>query len=104
MTACLWHQAQAQVNPVTTVLGNGAGYAYFILPATAPNPLAGGTGVGVIPVIPAAPVGAAVVGAPALNFGVSKTSNVQRSTVVHLHAPKAYRGDVCKSEHMFKYF
>jgi hypothetical protein len=80
MTAYLWHQAQAQVvNPVpppvtTTVLGNGAGYAYFVLPVAVPNPLAGGTGV--VPVLPPPPVGAPLAGPVGLNFGVSKILNV----------------------------
>jgi hypothetical protein len=79
MTVYLWHQAQAQINPVpptTTVLGNGLGYTYFIVPAAVPNPLAGGTGVGLLPVLPGAPVGAPGTG---LNFAVSKIKilNVQ---------------------------
>jgi uncharacterized iron-regulated membrane protein len=78
MTVYLWHQAQAQINPLPPpvpppVPANAAGYVYIIVPAAVPNPLAGATGVGVLPVLPTAPLGAPGTG---LNFAVSKILNV----------------------------
>ena len=49
MTANLWHKAQAQINPViSTVLGNGNGFAFFSVPQNPQTflvPVAGVTGV-----------------------------------------------------------
>jgi hypothetical protein len=65
MTAYLWHQAQAQLNPVTsTALGNGNGFAYFGGPASAQNPQTYNTA----PVYP---------GGHALDYVVSKILDVQ---------------------------
>ena len=72
MTANLWHEAQAQLNPViSTVLGNGNGFAYFILPQNPQAfliPVAGVTGG-----IPGAAGGVAGAG----GLAVSTVLNVQ---------------------------
>jgi hypothetical protein len=72
MTANLWHEAQAQLNPViSTVLGTGNAFAYISVPQnpqTVLIPVAGVTGV-----IPGAAGGVAGAG----GLAVSTILNVQ---------------------------